>query len=188
MSSFWIGYGSNYIGGTGSTQSNLAWRLPTIIQGIPAICLAIGIWIMPYSPRWLVKAGKDEKAIKTLSFLRNLPVDDELVQIEYLEIKAEALFEKRAFAQAFPNLAAKEEGSVWIREVAQYANCFRTKDNFKRVATAWLVMFFQQWSGIDASETIPRFDLPRKRVTDEYFQSYTMQRMSLSVSVCLRSQ
>lgn len=107
---------------------------------------------MPYSPRWLVKAGKDEKAIKTLAFLRNLPADDELVQIEYLEIKAEALFEKRAFAIAFPNLAAKEEGSVWIREVAQYANCFRTKDNFKRVTMAWLVMFFQQWSGIDASK------------------------------------
>jgi MFS family permease len=152
MSSFWIGYGSNYIGGTGSTQSDLAWRLPTIIQGIPAICLAIGIWFMPYSPRWLVKSGKDEKAINTLAFLRNLPVEDELVQIEYLEIKAEALFEKRAFGIAFPNLAAKEESSVWIREVAQYANCFRTKDNFKRVATAWLVMFFQQWSGIDASK------------------------------------
>ncbi|KFZ07066.1 hypothetical protein V502_09882, partial [Pseudogymnoascus sp. VKM F-4520 (FW-2644)] len=25
-----------------------------------------------------------------------------------------------------------------------------TMDNFKRVCTAWLVMFFQQWSGIDA--------------------------------------
>ncbi|KAE9365135.1 general substrate transporter [Stipitochalara longipes BDJ] len=150
MSSFWVGYGCNYIGGTGSTQSNLAWRLPTIIQGIPAILLAIGIWLMPYSPRWLVKTGKDDKAKKTLAFLRNLPIEHELVQIEYLEIKAEALFEKRAFAQAFPNLAAKEEGSVWIAQLAQYANCFRTRDNFKRVATAWLVMFFQQWSGIDA--------------------------------------
>ncbi|KAK9311250.1 general substrate transporter [Lipomyces starkeyi] len=150
MSSFWIGYGSNYIGGTGSTQSDIAWRLPTIIQGIPPVCLAFGIWFMPYSPRWLIKAGNDEKALKTLAFLRNLPIDDELVQIEYLEIKAEALFEKRAFAKAFPNLSAKEEGSVWLEQIAQYANCFRTKDNFKRVATAWLVMFFQQWSGIDA--------------------------------------
>ena len=152
MSSFWVGYGCNYIGGTGDTQSNLAWRLPTIIQGIPAILLAFGIWLMPYSPRWLVKTGKDAKAKKTLAFLRNLPEEHELVQIEYLEIKAEALFEKRAFANAFPNLAAKEEGSVWVAQLAQYANCFRTRDNFKRVATAWLVMFFQQWSGIDASE------------------------------------
>jgi hypothetical protein len=41
-----------------------------------------------------------------------------------------------------------------MNQIAQYANCFRTMDNFKRVCTAWLVMFFQQWSGIDASELI----------------------------------
>jgi len=32
MFSFWIGYASNYAGGTGETQSNIAWRLPSIIQ------------------------------------------------------------------------------------------------------------------------------------------------------------
>jgi MFS family permease len=50
MISFWVGYGSNYIGGTGDGQSDLAWRLPSIIQGIPAACLACGIWFMPFSP------------------------------------------------------------------------------------------------------------------------------------------
>jgi MFS family permease len=29
--SFWVGYGSNYIGSTGDFWSNLAWRLPPII-------------------------------------------------------------------------------------------------------------------------------------------------------------
>ncbi|RAO72956.1 uncharacterized protein BHQ10_008968 [Talaromyces amestolkiae] len=129
MSAFWIGYGSNNIGGTGDTQSNLAWQLPSIIQGIPACLLAIEIWWMPFSPRWLVKKGRVEEARKTLAWLRKLPVDDALVQVEFLEIQAEALFEP---------------------ELAQYVNCVRTKDNFKRVATAWSVMFFQQWSGIDS--------------------------------------
>jgi len=100
----------------------------------------------------LVGQGKNDKAKETLSYLRNLPIDHELVQIEYLEIQAEALFEKRVFARAYPKLAAKENGSIWMRELAQYANCFRTKDNFKRVSMGWLVMFFQQWSGIDASK------------------------------------
>ncbi|RKL46043.1 hypothetical protein BFJ72_g2952 [Fusarium proliferatum] len=150
MLSFWIGYGSNYIGGTGEGQSNLAWMLPSIIQGIPAVLLAIGIWWLPFSPRWLVKQGRDEEALKTLSYLRNLPIEHELIQVEYKEIKAEALFEQRAFAKNFPNLAAKEQGSVWMAQFAQYYQIFRTKDNFKRVATAWLVMFWQQWSGIDA--------------------------------------
>ncbi|EEA19416.1 MFS quinate transporter, putative [Talaromyces marneffei ATCC 18224] len=150
MSAFWIGYGSNNIGGTGDTQSNLAWQLPSIIQGIPACLLALGIWWMPFSPRWLVKKGRVEEARKTLAWLRKLPIDDAMVQVEFLEIQAEALFEQRAFAKAFPDLAARENQNVLFRELAQYVNCVRTKDNFKRVATAWLVMFFQQWSGIDS--------------------------------------
>ena len=150
MLSFWIGYGSNYIGGTGAGQTDMAWRLPSIIQGIPAGILALGIWWLPFSPRWLVKQGRDEEAMKTLAYLRKLPIDHELIQVEYKEIKAEALFERRAFEKNFPNLAAKEQGSVWVREFAQYYQIVRTWDNFKRVSTAWLVMFFQQWSGIDA--------------------------------------
>ena len=108
-------------------------------------------WTMVWAVSvWLVKKGRDEEALKTLSNLRNLPVEHELIQIEFLEIKAEALFERRAFEKNFPNLAAKEAGSVWVREFAQYYQIVRTWDNFKRVSTAWLVMFFQQWSGIDA--------------------------------------
>ncbi|KAJ5625491.1 hypothetical protein N7510_001800 [Penicillium lagena] len=150
MLSFWCGYGSNYIGGTGETQSDLAWRLPSIVQGIPAVCLACGIWFMPFSPRWLVKQGRDEEAQSTLAWMRKLPVEHELVQVEYLEIKAEALFEERAFAKASPKLAEKERQNVFMNQIAQYSNCVRSMDNFKRVATAWLIMFFQQWSGIDA--------------------------------------
>ncbi|KAJ5622502.1 hypothetical protein N7528_005734 [Penicillium herquei] len=150
MISFWVGYGSNNIGGTGETQSDMAWRLPSIIQGIPAVCLACGIWFMPFSPRWLVKQGRDEEAQATLAWMRKVPVEHELVQVEYLEIKSEALFEERAFAKAFPKLADSENKSIFMNQIAQYANCFRSMDNFKRVATAWLIMFFQQWSGIDA--------------------------------------
>ncbi|KAK7431258.1 hypothetical protein QQZ08_002299 [Neonectria magnoliae] len=150
MLSFWIGYGANYIGGHGDGQRNLAWMLPSIIQGIPAVLLAFGIWWLPFSPRWLVKKGRHQEALKTLSYLRNLPEDHELVQVEFMEIKAEALFEHRAFAKTFSNLAAKEDGNVWTREFAQYYNIVRTWDNFKRVVTGFLVMFFQQWSGVDA--------------------------------------
>jgi sugar porter (SP) family MFS transporter len=150
MLSFWIGYGSNYIGGIGEGQRNLAWMLPSIIQGVPATVLALGIWWLPFSPRWLIKKGRDEEGIKTLAYLRKLPKDNDLVLVEFMEIKAETLFERRNFEKNFPNLAAKEKGSVWVREFAQYYQIFRTWDNFKRVSTAWLVMFFQQWSGIDA--------------------------------------
>lgn len=145
MLSFWIGYGSNYIGGHGEGQTDMAWRLPSIIQGIPAVLLAFGIWWLPFSPRWLVKKGRDEEALKTLSYLRKLPVEHELIQVEFMEIKAECLFEQRNFAKSFPKLAAKEQGNVWIREFAGYYQIIKTWDNLKRVATAWLVMFWQQW-------------------------------------------
>lgn len=154
MLSFWVGYGSNYIGGTGESQSNLAWQLPSIIQGIPAVCLAFGIWWLPFSPRWLINQGRDQDALRTLAYLRKLPESHDLIQVEYKEIKAECLFERRSFAAAFPNLAAKEKENVWVREFAQYYNIVRTWDNFKRVATAWLVMFFQQWSVTDIIKPI----------------------------------
>ncbi|KAL7816864.1 general substrate transporter [Trichoderma aethiopicum] len=149
MLSFWVGYCSNFIGGTGEGQSDLAWRLPSIIQGIPAVALAIGIWFMPFSPRWLVKVGRDEEAKKTMAWMRKLPVDDELVQIEYLEIKAESAFERRVFERDLPKLAAKNS-NAFIEQFAQYAMCLNSKDNIKRVLTGFFIMFFQQWSGIDA--------------------------------------
>jgi MFS family permease len=149
MIAYWIGYGSNYIGGTGAEQSDMAWRLPTIIQGIPAIVLAIGVLVfLPFSPRLLMNKGREEEALTVLADLRGLPTDHELVQIEFLEIKSEVLFERRVFADRFPNLA--EEKSVWRREYAQYTNIFRSKDNFKRVFIGVMLMFFVQWSGIDA--------------------------------------
>lgn len=164
MISFWVGYGSNYIGGTGEGQSQMAWRLPSIIQGIPAVVLACGIWWMPFSPRWLVKVGRKEEALETLAWLRKMPKEDELVQVEFLEIQAEALFEERAFALANPELAEKEGRNEWMVQLAQYANCFKSMDNIKRISTAWLLMFFQQWSGIDASKfplTYSPSSLPR---------------------------
>lgn len=120
-----------------------------IIQGIPAIILCIGLFFMPFSPRLLVNKGKDEEALKTISYLRGLPQDHFLVQVEYLEIRADYEFEKAVFNKRFPSLSASTGNSVWRRELAQYSNIFRSRDAFKRVALASLVMFFQQWSGID---------------------------------------
>lgn len=150
MVAYWIGYGTNYIGGTGDGQSDWAWRAPLIVQGVPAIILALGAaFFLPYSPRLLVNKGRDDEALETLCSLRGVPKDDPVLRCEFLEIKSEALFEQRVFSKKFPHLA--EPGhSVWRRELAQHTRIFHTKDNFKRVAYAGLIMFFQQYSGIDS--------------------------------------
>ncbi|KAI5244708.1 general substrate transporter [Aureobasidium subglaciale] len=146
---YWIAYGTSHIGGTGEGQSQWAWRLPLIAQGIPAVILSIGVWFMPFSPRLLMNKGREEEALQTLANLRGLPKEHILVQIEHLEIKSEVVFERRAFAKRFPLLGGDNQ-SIFKREIAQYTNIFRSKDSFKRVALGSLVMFFQQWTGIDS--------------------------------------
>jgi len=51
MISFWIDFGTNFIGGTGETQSEAAWRVPLALQLVPAFILGVGILFMPFSPR-----------------------------------------------------------------------------------------------------------------------------------------
>ena len=82
--SFWIDYVTNYIGGTGITQSEASWRIPLALQLVPALILGVGILFMPFSPRWLVNQGRDDEALAVLSRARRLPIDSDLVQIEYL--------------------------------------------------------------------------------------------------------
>lgn len=84
MVSFWIDYGTNFIGGTGDTQSEASWRIPLALQLVPALILGFGILFMPFSPRWLVNQGRDDEAIAVISKVRNLPVDSDLIQIEFL--------------------------------------------------------------------------------------------------------
>ncbi|KAJ5279026.1 hypothetical protein N7478_004398 [Penicillium angulare] len=148
MTAYCIGYGTNYIGGTGDGQSDWAWRTPLIAQVIPAIVLVLGAaFFLP--SHMLINKGREEEALKTLASLRNLPEDSIILRYEFLEIKSKVLFQQRSFARRFPHLA--ESGhSVWRREFVQYTNIFRTKANFKRVAIAGLIVFFQQWSGVDA--------------------------------------
>ena len=84
MISFWIDYGTNFIGGTGDGQSEAAWRIPLALQLVPAIILGVGILFMPFSPRWLVNVGRDDEALAVLCKARNQPADSDIVQIEFL--------------------------------------------------------------------------------------------------------
>jgi len=50
---------------------------------------------VPFSPRWLVHHGRETEARTILASLRELPSNHELVELEFLEIKAQSQFEKR---------------------------------------------------------------------------------------------
>ncbi|KEP47671.1 putative MFS sugar transporter [Rhizoctonia solani 123E] len=150
MVSFWIDYGTNYIGGTGETQSEAAWRIPLALQFVPALILGVGVIFMPYSPRWLVAQGRDEEAIKVLCMTRELPEESELIQIEYLEIKAEVLFESELEQARYPQY---QDGSMSSRirlALNKYASLVTNRTYLIRVGVGSLIMFFQQWTGINA--------------------------------------
>lgn len=149
MISYWITYGTNYIGGTGDTQSRAAWLVPITIQILPALILAVGIMFLPQSPRWAMDQGRDDECLQILAGLRNQPADSQLVQLEYLEIKAQKLFETRVSAHDHPTLQDGSAKSNFLLGLAQYKSLITNRSNFKRTMVAVLVMTFQQWTGIN---------------------------------------
>lgn len=100
---------------------------------------------MPHSPRWLVHHGREEDGRQTLAKLRGLPIDSELIELEFLEIKAQSLFEKRTVEHNFPNLAKQTAWNTVKLQFVAIAALFKTKPMFRRVFVATVTMFFQQW-------------------------------------------
>ncbi|KAF5313019.1 hypothetical protein D9619_003853 [Psilocybe cf. subviscida] len=150
MVSFWIDYGTNYIGGTGEGQKQAAWRIPLALQLVSAVTLGVGILFMPFSPRWLVNQGRDDEALQVLSRARHLPPDSELIQIEFLEIRAQYIFEKETSAIKFPMYQDNTWTSNFKLGFYDYLSLFTDRSLLYRVAVGSLTMFFQQWSGINA--------------------------------------
>lgn len=118
--------------------------MPICLQLAPAVILFVGMIFMPFSPRWLVHHGREEEARKVLSSLRGLSEDHELVELEFLEIKAQSLFEKRTQAEMFPELREPTAWNIFKLQFVAIKKLFQTKAMFKRVVIASVTMFFQQ--------------------------------------------
>ena len=58
------------------------WQIPFGFQILPATLLIMLMYFQPESPRWLIKAGKADKARQDLSRLRQLPLDHEYISWE----------------------------------------------------------------------------------------------------------
>ncbi|OZJ01946.1 hypothetical protein BZG36_05125 [Bifiguratus adelaidae] len=120
----WVTYGT-----FNAFQDNWSWRVPSIIQAAPSVIQLIFVWFYEESPRWLVGKGRDEEALRILADLHaNGNKEDDLVQLEYREIK---------------ETIAREQ------EVAKrsYAELWATPGNRRRTFIAVTVGFFSQWSG-----------------------------------------
>lgn len=149
MISYWFTYGTNFIGGTGDTQSRAAWLIPITVQLLPALILAVGIMFLPQSPRWLMDQGRDQECLDVIANLRRQSADSPLVQLEYLELKAQKLFETRVSQHDHPDLQDDSARSRFLLGLAGYKSLITNPSNFKRTMVATLTMTFQQWTGVN---------------------------------------
>ncbi|HEY7196376.1 MAG TPA: sugar porter family MFS transporter [Gaiellaceae bacterium] len=59
------------------------WRWMFALGAIPGLALAVGMYFMPFSPRWLVEKGREDEAKDVLRrFRRDENVDDEIQEIK----------------------------------------------------------------------------------------------------------
>ncbi|SNZ17067.1 MFS transporter, sugar porter (SP) family [Terribacillus aidingensis] len=80
-----------------------AWRWMLGLAVVPAVILIIGMFFMPESPRWLLTAGKEDKARNILKKVRgeNASIEDEISEIQKAEKEDEG--------------GIKELFSSWVR-------------------------------------------------------------------------
>ncbi|KAF9523721.1 general substrate transporter [Crepidotus variabilis] len=141
---FWIGFMTRDLEGSSS------WRIPLGLQLIPGIVLAVGCYFLPPSPRLLVLQGKHEDALVSLAKLRlRTPEEaagDPLLQIELTEMRVETALIKQA-------LTLEAHTQSHMSQLAVEWQAWRKLWSHKLRDRTWigvLIMFFQQWSGINA--------------------------------------
>ncbi|KAL8278545.1 hypothetical protein RQP46_009037 [Phenoliferia psychrophenolica] len=66
----WVGYGAQFLDNSGQ------WRLGLGIQLVPAVFLALAMFVLPYSPRWLCSKGRDDEARVVLNRLHATGTND----------------------------------------------------------------------------------------------------------------
>ncbi|KAH9168822.1 general substrate transporter [Lactarius sanguifluus] len=136
---FWTGFLTRNITGSPS------WRIPLGLQLVPGILLGLGVFALPDSPRLLVLHGKREAALASLAKLRLRSLaearTDPLVQIELMEMEAEAVMLQRS--------TPINDGRFMRNEALAWARLFDRR-YIDRTLIGIMVMFFQQWSGINA--------------------------------------
>ncbi|KAJ3800534.1 hexose transporter [Lentinula aff. detonsa] len=116
--------------GTFKINSTWAWRIPSILQGLPSVAQVLLIFLVPESPRYLLSKGKNEQALNVLAYYHaDGNRDDPLVQYEFNEIKTAIEYDRTVAANV------------------GWKSLFNTPGNRKRMRIIIGIAFFSQWSG-----------------------------------------
>lgn len=126
--------------GTHNRTDTGSYRIPISIQILWAIILAVGLFLLPESPRYFVKKGNLEKATVVLARLRGEPSGSEYIQQELAEIVANHEYELSVIPQTgyFGSWLACFTGGL-----------FNSSSNLRRTIMGTSLQMMQQWTGIN---------------------------------------
>jgi sugar porter (SP) family MFS transporter len=117
-----------------------SYRIPIAVQFLWAIILAVGLALLPESPRYWVKKGKLDKAASALGRVRGQPLDSEYIQDELAEIIANHEYEMSVVPQTsyLGSWAACFSGSI-----------MSPSSNARRSFIGITIQMMQQLTGIN---------------------------------------
>ena len=123
-----------------SRQDTAQYRIPIALQLAWGLILAIGLFLLPESPRYFVKHGRIENARRSLAILRGQPENSEFVEAELAEIVANAEYESKFVTSEgyFSGWANCASGSLW-----------EAKSNLRRTILGTSLQMMQQWTGVN---------------------------------------
>ena len=113
----------------------LNWRLMLASAGIPGLIVCFQIFWAPESPRWLISKGRYDEAFKELCRLRFSPVQAAR-DLYYIHVLLEA-----------ENVMKKGRNRV--------VEMFTIPRNRNAALASWIVMFGQQFCGVNVIGMIP---------------------------------
>lgn len=114
---------------TKSRNDTGSYRIPIAVQFAWAIILIVGMLILPETPRYHIKRGRNQQAAQALSRLRRLDADHPALVEELAEIQANHEYELSLGASS-------------------YIECFKGSIG-KRLATGCLLQGLQQLTGVN---------------------------------------
>ncbi|KAH7386719.1 glucose transporter-like protein [Phaeosphaeria sp. MPI-PUGE-AT-0046c] len=106
-----------------------SYRIPIAVQFLWSIILVAGLFVLPETPRYLIKRDRYEDAAKALGKLRRLPVDHPAIIEELNEVQSNHLYEMSLGKSS-------------------YIECFKGSLG-KRLLTGCLLQSLQQLTGVN---------------------------------------
>ncbi|CUA70978.1 High-affinity glucose transporter [Kluyveromyces lactis NRRL Y-1140] [Rhizoctonia solani] len=122
----WVGYGCQYL------NNDAQWRVPLAIQVAPALLLLLGMFYLPFSPRWLIEKGRNEEALRVVQLLHGNAQNAEFIKLEFAEMVEQIKYEKA-------NMSSK------------LSDLWATKPMLKRTLTGMGIQICCQFTGINVA-------------------------------------